>query len=206
MARNCGTYPMRALARPAGWPSTKTLPEAGRRSPSITFSSVLLPAPFGPRTATSSPSSMEKLTSLRMVRPPRSTRKPSAETTGVECGPGIGRAAALLTSRLRQGHADFVELAQHPGLVGLSRRHGLGHSDHGNPRGLRVLLRLGGDVGNGLLVVDEDADLLSLDLVFSLHHGVRRRIVSLRDGLLELERSQDLQAQRRRSGKERSSR
>ncbi len=38
------------------WPSTMTVPESGRRSPSMVSSVVVLPAPFGPRMPTNSPS------------------------------------------------------------------------------------------------------------------------------------------------------
>ena len=62
-------------------------------------------------------------------------------------------------------------------------------------RRLGVSLRLGGDGGNGLLVVYQDLDLPLLDLVFRFHDSVRGRVVSLRDCLLELERREDFQSQ-----------
>ena len=39
-----------------GWPSTVTVPESGRRSPSMVSRVVVLPAPLGPRMPTNSPS------------------------------------------------------------------------------------------------------------------------------------------------------
>ncbi len=44
-------------------PSTRALPDVGLSRPDSIFKTVVLPAPFGPRKPTSSPSSMEKLTS-----------------------------------------------------------------------------------------------------------------------------------------------
>src|SRR5262245_42996907 len=47
------------------------LPEVGRSRPPIIFSSVLLPAPLGPTTATISPSSIPNVTPATAGRPPK---------------------------------------------------------------------------------------------------------------------------------------
>ena len=56
----CSCTPMRgssaALRGHTGSPSTVALPDVGRRSPSTISSSVVFPAPLGPRTPTNSPS------------------------------------------------------------------------------------------------------------------------------------------------------
>ena len=58
-------------------PSSRMLPRVGRSSPTITFSSVLLPAPFGPTTATMSPSSIPNVTPSTAGSPPKRFVMPS---------------------------------------------------------------------------------------------------------------------------------
>ncbi len=47
------------------WPATWTVPPLGESSPPTTLSSVVLPEPDRPRSATSLPSPMEKVTPRR---------------------------------------------------------------------------------------------------------------------------------------------
>ena len=58
-------------------PSRRTLPCVGRSSPTISLRSVLFPAPFGPTTATMSPSSIPNVTPLTAGRPPKRFVTPS---------------------------------------------------------------------------------------------------------------------------------
>ena len=66
-------------------PCSRTLPCVGRSSPTMTFSSVLLPAPFGPTTATMSPSSIPNVTPSTAGRPPK--RFVTASTSRSRCAP-----------------------------------------------------------------------------------------------------------------------
>jgi hypothetical protein len=52
-------------------PRSRTLPDVGRSRPAMIFSSVLLPAPLGPTTATISPSSIPNVTPPTAGRPPK---------------------------------------------------------------------------------------------------------------------------------------
>src|SRR5204862_3040524 len=80
--RRCGTYPIAALPRRAGWPSTEIVPQESGISPRIALSRVDLPAPLGPRMARNSPGWTESCTSCQMVRPPRAMAASSTWMTG----------------------------------------------------------------------------------------------------------------------------
>src|SRR5690606_20988315 len=67
----------------SGAPSTSTLPAAGRSSPVSAASSVDLPLPDGPRIATTLPRGTSRSMPSRIVRPPRSRRRPDKRTMGV---------------------------------------------------------------------------------------------------------------------------
>ena len=54
-----------------------TWPASGRMKPHKTFSSVVLPAPFGPMTPTTSPGATVSDTALSAVRPPKRTLTPA---------------------------------------------------------------------------------------------------------------------------------
>jgi hypothetical protein len=58
-------------------PRSRTLPSVGRSSPTMIFRSVLFPAPFGPTTATISPSSTPNVTPSTAGRPPKCLVIPS---------------------------------------------------------------------------------------------------------------------------------
>ena len=65
------------------WPNTSTEPAAGGSSPVSAASRVDLPLPDGPSTAVMLPRGTSSDTSCRMVRPPRSRRRPDKRTAGV---------------------------------------------------------------------------------------------------------------------------
>jgi hypothetical protein len=80
------------------------LPDVGRSRPPMIFSSVLLPAPLGPTTATISPSSIPNVTPATAGRPPK--RFVTASTSRSRWPPGYdGRygVRGLLFDRFR-GH------------------------------------------------------------------------------------------------------
>ena len=105
----------RCRAPPAA-PARGSCRRLGGTSPRTARISVVLPAPFGPSTPTNSPPAMSRLTPARMARPP-SARAHVAE---------FDRVHAPL---FRQRAIDRVEFAQHPRLVGLAGRLGLGRAD-----------------------------------------------------------------------------
>ena len=81
-------------------PSSSTLPLVGRSTPEIRLNSVVLPAPFGPITASISPRATSSPTPARMVAPPMSSprslvaRIGDALTVGVSASPASPRPAA----------------------------------------------------------------------------------------------------------------
>src|ERR1700721_2979583 len=92
---------MLAFARPAGAPSTLTSPADNGSAPSTVFSSVDLPDPFAPSTATNSPSRTATSTSLQIVLAPRRTAAPRSSTAGGDEGTaGAEGVAAGLASGL----------------------------------------------------------------------------------------------------------
>src|SRR5436305_171809 len=60
-------------------PSNRMCPEEGRNTPVRQLKNVLLPAPFGPIIARTSPCSTAKLTRLSAVRPPKRTVRSSVD-------------------------------------------------------------------------------------------------------------------------------
>ena len=77
---------VREMPRPASWcgrrplrvsPRQRSVPSSGRVKPQTTLNSVVLPAPFGPMTPSTSPCSTWRLTALSAVRPPKRTVTPS---------------------------------------------------------------------------------------------------------------------------------
>src|SRR5829696_1788949 len=71
-----------ALALVIGVPSSKTRPRLGIRTPEMTSKRVVLPAPFGPISPTTSPAHMESDTSWSAAMPPKLTPTSSSSRTG----------------------------------------------------------------------------------------------------------------------------
>src|SRR5574340_131564 len=67
----------------AGAPSRKTSPASGCTTPAMILESVLLPAPFSPTSACTSPGSTEKLTPSSACVPSKCLLMPSARNTSV---------------------------------------------------------------------------------------------------------------------------
>ncbi len=93
-------------------PPSRTLPCVGRSSPTMTLRSVLLPAPFGPTTATMSPSSIPNVTPSTAGRPPKrfvtsSTSSSRSDLHGYDGG-RYGVSAGDLKITLGQKVVDAV--------------------------------------------------------------------------------------------------
>src|SRR4051812_4942625 len=110
-------------------PATVTLPEERACSPSRTRSRVVLPAPFGPSTATNSLPVTCNVRSRHSVRCPKRSVAVARSTTASVC--------RRLTT---EGPQQCFVLAQLPALKGLPRRKGLRDADDRNARLLRQLL------------------------------------------------------------------
>src|SRR5579884_4313432 len=121
---------MRVMSRP----SNHTVPEEGRRRPPMVSSSVVLPAPLGPSSATISPLSTSRLTSLIAAIWPYSTRTRSARSSGTACllaeirgddvgvaAHHVGRAAGDHPAEVE--HVDVVAEGEHEVDVVLDDQH-----------------------------------------------------------------------------------
>src|SRR5690349_7345434 len=86
----CGTKPTRALAAPGkrklSWPNSCTVPAVGAVKPSMSSSSVVLPAPFLPSTPTTSPGSTSSDTSSSTRFAPNDLLSRRAATYGPVIG------------------------------------------------------------------------------------------------------------------------
>src|SRR5437763_8990455 len=65
-------------------PSTRTVPAVGRRKPSTVSTVVVLPAPLGPRRATTWPASAVNETPSTAVTGPYRTTRPETSTAGID--------------------------------------------------------------------------------------------------------------------------
>ena len=101
-----------------GVPSSSTRPAAGRSVPARTRSSVDLPAPLGPISATRSPCSSVKLTSRRIARPRASTVTPSTRNAGAAHSSYPVRARR---SRARKNGAPMTAVTTPTGMSPASR-------------------------------------------------------------------------------------
>src|SRR5688572_16230991 len=85
---SCSMTPMRG-ASSACWvtgssPRTRTDPPSGRRNPAMVSTVVVLPAPLGPSSATTSPASARKDTLATAVRSPKRTVRPATSMTDTD--------------------------------------------------------------------------------------------------------------------------
>src|SRR5947209_20501558 len=86
-------------------PSNRMCPEEGRNTPVRQLKNVLLPAPFGPIIARTSPGSTAKLTRLSAVRPPKRTVRSSVDNN--DAAPGIDSAPMRSRPRAAGIAGDF---------------------------------------------------------------------------------------------------
>src|SRR5262249_1705008 len=124
---------------------TRTEPRVGRYSPYAMFISVLLPAPFSPTTATTSPFATASEISSQATVSPKILVSPTSSSRGalgpVETGPiGAGpweEGAPALTS-LDRGRPEALELLERGGHLDLAVDHGLPELLHLGERRLLV--------------------------------------------------------------------
>src|SRR4051794_40511944 len=110
---------MAFAAEPGGPPRTDKRPESGRMRPAISLRSVLLPAPFGPITASSDPGATVRFTSASATRLPYPAVTPSSSTVLRSV-----RVTELVT--LRQRSHDLVHVPAHQAEVRVRRRRSKG--------------------------------------------------------------------------------
>ena len=99
-ARSCHTTRTPSLAAALGTgatacPPTRIDPDTGVTSPATDRMSVVLPAPFSPASATTSPARSARLTRSSAVSAPKRTVSPDTESSGVP--PTVSRSAPLVT-------------------------------------------------------------------------------------------------------------
>ena len=137
MMFSCGTRPIRpepALRCASTWSAPRcTDPRSGRRTPAITSSSVVLPAPLLPATATSEPRGTSRSTASSRVREPTITEAPrTANETEV---PLVGTARKDVVAEGASAGGDEVSVMtssrDRSGRIGMSwvavmRRHLVG--------------------------------------------------------------------------------
>src|ERR1700712_454478 len=143
---------MEALSSPAGRPNTSSLPEAAGRRPRTIWSSVVLPAPLAPMTATIPPAGTSKLACDQMRRPPRTALTSS----------NVSAASTVRSSDCdTEGLGQRGQLLDLPALEGrLARRHRLGDLDDWDTALLGRTAKLLGYRTLGLSVVDQHVDLV----------------------------------------------
>src|SRR5437016_5274387 len=90
-------------------PPNRICPEEGRNTPVRQLKNVLLPAPFGPIIARTSPRSTAKLTRLSAVRPPKRTARSSVDNNGA----APGSDSARMRSRAADFGSDFNSPQRH---------------------------------------------------------------------------------------------
>ena len=87
---------------------SRTSPESGAIAPVSSFSTVVLPAPFGPTSATRSPRSTFRLKSFTIATPSKLLVILSASATSLpDCGPASSASAAVPWRRICEARSDF---------------------------------------------------------------------------------------------------
>ena len=71
-----------AASAVTSWPRKSTCPSVGGSQPEIRWNNVVLPAPFGPMTARSSPGRTVRLTPATACNAPKSRPSPRVSSTG----------------------------------------------------------------------------------------------------------------------------
>src|SRR5215218_8768527 len=92
-------------------PATRTLPPLGSSRPAIVRTAVVLPQPFGPISATTSPASTRRSSPSRATSRPYSRRRPSTSSTAAGGSGRLGGAAGRLLGRL--GHEGGLDAPLH---------------------------------------------------------------------------------------------
>ena len=107
MPHDCNTMPMRSRSRAppvsGSTPSTATVPAVRVRKPSRISTIVVLPAPFGPSSANTSPSAISKLTPRTASSEPYDLCRSTTSTARHAC---IVARAPQLAVRYASFHAE----------------------------------------------------------------------------------------------------
>src|SRR5690349_19551319 len=117
---------MRLLPWVTGRPATVALPDDSGSWPSRTFSSDVLPVPFGPSTAMNSPACTARSRSLHSTRSPKARRAPSRSTTSA----AAIRPLSIRLRRFVELPREFVDGVALPRQVVATYGQGLGDVDH----------------------------------------------------------------------------
>src|SRR6516162_2617448 len=114
-ARRASAGELRASARP----ETLISPSSGRTAPARILTSVLLPAPFSPRSACTVPGKISRLTSASARTPPYRLEMCKAATTGARVTANV--AAAVIGQSVSLGLLGHLHIraVAHVGDVGL---------------------------------------------------------------------------------------
>src|ERR1700742_1383948 len=148
---------MPSWARPGRQPNTSSRPAADGIRPRTMCSSVVLPEPLGPMTATMPPAGTRKLACAQINWPSRTALTSSNVRTG-----GVAASSDRDTERLPQSDELRVLPILERRLPG---RHRLGDVDDGHTGLFGGRTDLFGDRALGLCVVDQDVDLLAGQLL-----------------------------------------
>src|SRR5882757_590285 len=169
---------MRSLPASTRRPATVAVPALSGSCPSSTLSSDVLPVPLGPSTATNSPARTVRSSWSYSTRSPNASRAPvSSATTSSTTKENLSARLRCLVQLARQ----LVDGLALPGQVIGARRERLCDIDDGHRRLLGGVLKLFGDLGLGLGVVDQRRHLVGVDQV---EHGGQiggRRVAVLFD-------------------------
>src|SRR5574338_1156582 len=115
---NVRATPRRAMALVAspvsGRPSKRTVPRVGGSAPETTLNNVVLPAPFGPMTPTSSFSATPNETSSTARSPPKWRHTPSIsrKAAAIASAPAQAAAAVAAEAELPADQAQRRDLAE----------------------------------------------------------------------------------------------
>src|SRR5271170_601597 len=145
--------------------------------PRISLSSVLLPAPLGPSTATNSPRLISRLKSSSIFRPPSSMVTFLSVITG----------SSVMRSAL-ECLLQVIQLVEHPCLVRFTGRHGFPNRHNRNVKRFGFILHVCRDGRDGLVVKNQYFDLLVGDLIVGHLNALNRWIVAFGNRFFKIKR------------------
>src|SRR2546426_3771556 len=168
----------------------------------MAWSSVVLPAPLGPKTPMNSPGRIAALTSESTTRPARASvaRSSSMAFTLMDGPPRLwlsplrcpqkrGRnsrlGAALRRSSASKRAVERVELRGHPFLVALPLGFGFRNRDDGHTSTIRERAHAFGQRLSGLHVVEKDLDRARPQVLFEGCNRRRARLGTIHHGKLK---------------------
>src|SRR5262245_16020221 len=102
------------------WSPRSIRPRASGTSPVTALKSVVLPAPFGPITATTSPAATVRLTSDRAASPPNATDTSASDNS---CGPGRLRVSNTVIALTKERRHTIEQRDQAAGQEQKNQNH-----------------------------------------------------------------------------------